>query len=42
MRPDFLLVGVVCGFHAGNRVGLEGVSFFDQLVDTLGIGALTV
>jgi hypothetical protein len=42
MRPDFLLVGVVRGFHTGDSVGFEGVSLFDQLVDALEIGTLTV
>src|SRR5438067_4156848 len=38
----FLLVGIVGCFYPRDRVGLEGVSFFHQLVDALRISALMI
>jgi len=42
MRANFPLVTVIGIFHAFNHVGLERVSFLEQLVDTLRIRALGV
>jgi hypothetical protein len=39
VRVNFSLVGVSGVLHALHRFGLERVSFFEQLVHTLGIRA---
>jgi len=35
MGADFLLIAVRGVFDAGHNVGLEGVSFFKELINTL-------
>lgn len=35
MGVHFLLVSIIGAFHSADRVSLERVPFFEQLVDTL-------